>query len=274
MARSKKPKTPPAPATQANQQHVLTASPVALLIDGENVVAPEMIAHILVEAGKLGGVVIRQVYGNWASPSMQPWKALLTHYDLEQMGNVPPNPGRNATDIALVIGAMDLLNRGVRHFCLVTGDSDYVPLVLRLRQEGCIVLGIGRPHASHALQEACSRFLTIEQLLPQPAAPKPPKSPHTASPSAPPVTAPPSQEELATLLTDAYHQAAKGGETEWIVLAVVGKALKDRTPDFQESYGKKKLSTLIAQFPEIFEQRLRTVGKGQTAEVRLREQKR
>lgn len=269
MPKSKKSKA--SVISQPTQQNILTASPVALLIDGENVVAPEMIAHIFVEAGKIGGVVIRQVYGNWASPSMNPWKALLAHYDLEQMGNVPAKAGRNATDIALVIGAIDLWYRGVRHFCLVAGDSDYVPLVLRLRQEGCTVLGIGMQHASHALKEACSRFLTTEQLMPQPASPMSPKSERSSPPSSP-VTVTASLEELSTLLTDAYLLAAKGGETEWVLLGVLGKALKDRTPNFQESYGKKKLSTLIEQYSDIFEQRLRTVGKGQTAEVRLREQ--
>jgi NYN domain len=270
MARRKKSKTPA--ATPPIQQNALTASPVALLIDGENVIAPDMIAHILVEAGKMGGVVIRQVYGNWATPSMHPWKEMTTHYALEHMGNVPPNAGRNAADIALVIGAMDLLYRGVRHFCLVAGDSDYVPLVLRLRQEGCTVLGIGMPNASHALKEACSRFLTTEQLMPQPAVPRSPKAAHPSPPSLP-GTATPSLEELSTLLTDAYLQATQGGETEWILLALVGKALKDRNPTFQETYGKKKLSALIERYPDLFEQRLRTVGKGQTAEIRLREQK-
>src|SRR6266436_8474902 len=77
---------------------------VALLIDGENALIPDLIAHILVETGKMGGVTIRQVYGNWAAPSMQSWKKHLTHYALEPMGN---RPGHNATDIALVIGAMD-----------------------------------------------------------------------------------------------------------------------------------------------------------------------
>jgi hypothetical protein len=135
------------------QQNTLAASsvaPVALLIDGENVITPDLIAHILVEAGKMGGVVIRQVYGNWTAPSMQPWKEMMTHYELEPKGNGQANLGRNATDIALVIGAMDLLYRGVRHFCLVAGDSDYIALVLRLRQEGCTILGIGMPNASQA----------------------------------------------------------------------------------------------------------------------------
>jgi hypothetical protein len=232
------------------QQNTLAASPVALLIDGENVIAPDLIAHILVEAGKMGGVVIRQVYGNWTAPSMQPWKETLTHYALESKGIVQANSGRNATDIALVIGAMDLLYRGVRHFCLVAGDSDYVPLVLRLRQ---------------ALREACNSFLTIEQLMP-----------HTASPTSKVVSATlpatsHSIRELSALLTKAYLQNVKKSGNEWILLAALGKALRDIDPNFQETFGKKRLSILIEECPGLFETRQRKVGKGQIDEVRLRE---
>ena len=265
MARRKKTKT--TATTSIAPQNTLAASPVALLIDGENVIAPDMIAHILAEAGKMGGVMIRQVYGNWASPTMHRWKEMMTHYELEQMGNVPANAGRNATDIALVIGAMDLLHRGVKHFCLVTGDSDYLPLVRRLRQDECTVLGIGMPSASHALKEACNRFLTTEQLMPHTASSKS----TIPSPTSLPTTY--SMEKLSPLLTDAYLQVKKSGN-EWILLSTLGKALRDRNPNFQDTHGKKKLSTLIAQHSDIFEVRLRKVGKGQIAEVRLREQNR
>jgi hypothetical protein len=263
MARKKKTKT--AVITSPAPQNTLAASPVALLIDGENVVAPDMIAHILVEAGKMGGVVIRQVYGNWAAPSMHPWKEMMTHYELEKMGNVPANAGRNATDIALVIGAMDLLHRGIRHFCLVAGDSDYVPLVLRLRHDKCTVLGIGMPNASQTLKEACNRFLTIEQLMPHTASPKS----MIPAPTSLPTTC--SMEDLSTLLTDAYFQVTKESGNEWIPLASLGKTLRDRNSNFQDIHGKKKLSRLIEQHSGIFEVRLREVGKGQVAEVRVRE---
>lgn len=249
------------------QQNTLTASPVApvaLLIDGENVIAPDLIAHILVEAGKMGGVVIRQVYGNWTAPSMQSWKEMLTHYALEPIGNFPANAGRNATDIALVIGAMDLLYRGVRHFCLVAGDSDYVPLVLRLRQDRCTILGIGMPNASQALREACSRFLTTEQLTPNTAPSTPTIASFTSLPTAHTVKG------LSTLLTEAYQHVAKKNGGEWILLSALGKALRDLNPHFQETYGKKRLSTLIEQCPGLFETRQRKVGKGQITEVRLR----
>ena len=79
-------------------------------------------------------------------------------------------------------------------------------------------------------------------------------------------------EKLTPLLTDAYLQVKKKSGNEWILLASLGKALRDRNPNFQDTHGKKKLSTLIAQHSDIFEVRLRKVGKGQIAEVRLREQ--
>lgn len=135
---------------------------MALLIDGENVTAHDLIAHILVEAGKMGGMTVRRVYGNWAAPTMQAWKKVLAHYALEWGDASSSTPGPNAADITLVIGAMDLLSAGIRHFCLVAEDSDYVPLVRRLHQEGCTIVVIGTSGASTALKEACSQFLTID----------------------------------------------------------------------------------------------------------------
>jgi hypothetical protein len=230
---------------------------VALLIDGENVMIPDLIAHILVEAGKMGGVTIRQIYGNWAAPSMQSWKKDLTHYALEPMGN---RPGHNATDIALVIGAMDLLYRGIKHFCLVAGDSDYVPLVSRLRQDGCTVLVIGTSAVSSNLKEASSMFLSTDQLIPQ-ALPQPPSSKAVAS-------SPPS--ELCTLLTKAYRVATEKGATEWVLLSNLGLTLRQLSSTFEISYGKQSLSDLIKKCNGLFETRTRKIGKGQAEEVRLR----
>src|SRR6266566_1810302 len=257
MARRKKTASPliMQPTTLAAS----SVAPVALLIDGENVIAPELIAYILVEAGKMGGVVIRQVYGNWTAPSMQPWKEMLTYYALESMGTVPANAGRNATDIALVIGAMDLLYRGIRHFCLVAGDSDYVPLVSRLRQDGCTVLVIGTSAVSSALKEASSAFLSTDQLLPQ-ASPRPSSSQANA-PSMP--------SELSMLLTRAYHVAIQKRKTEWIPFSTLGLALRQISSTFEKTYGKQRLSGLVKQCKDHFETRTRKVGKGQTDEVRL-----
>jgi hypothetical protein len=220
--------------------------------------APDLMAHILVEAGKMGGVTIRQVYGNWAAQSMQPWKKIVDHYTLEQLGN---RPGHNATDIALVIGAMDLLHQGIKHFCLVAGDSDYVPLVDRLRKEGCTVLVIGTTSVSTALKETCNKFISTTQLLPP-----------TRSSSSATITSahPPSQPttELATMLVCAYQAALTRSETEWVPLSALGSALLRDYPDYQKKHGKH-LTKILQQHDQLFEMRQRAVGKGQVGEVRL-----
>jgi len=204
----------------------------------------------------MGGVTIRQVYGNWAAPSMQSWKKHLTHYALEPMGN---RPGHNATDIALVIGAMDLLYRGIRHFCLVAGDSDYIPLVSRLRQDGCMVLVIGTSAISSALKKVSSVFLSTDQLLPQ-------ASSRLSSSQA---IAPSFLSELHMLLKKAYHVAILKSETEWVPFSALGLALRQLNPNFQEIYAKQKLTTLIKQCPTLFEIRHHKSGNGHVGEVRL-----
>jgi hypothetical protein len=231
--------------------------PVALLIDGENAIIPDLIAYILVEAGKMGGVTVRQIYGNWATPSMQPWKKHLAHYSLEPLGN---RPGHNATDIALVIGAMDLLYRGIKHFCLVAGDSDYVPLISRLRQSGCTVLVIGTSAASNALKDASSMFLSTSQLIPQ----------VSSQPSSPQTIAPPKPLELSALLTKAYHVATQKSETEWVPLSLLGLKVRELSSTFEMTYGKQNLSNLVKQCNGCFDTRKRKVGKGQVEEVHLR----
>jgi uncharacterized protein (TIGR00288 family) len=223
---------------------------------------PDLIAYILVEAGKLGGVTVRQVYGNWAAPSMQSWKKQLAHYGLEPMGN---RAGPNATDIALVIGAMDLLYQGIKHFCLVAGDSDYVPLVQRLRQEGCTVLVIGTPAVSHALKNASSLFLSTDQLLPPTASASHPL-PSSPSPAETVLQAP----ALSILLTEAYQIAAHQCESEWVLLSALGLALRQHSPTFEQAYGKKSLSALVQQCSECLEIRKSERGKGLVEEVRLR----
>jgi hypothetical protein len=242
---------------------VTSISPVALLIDGENVAVPDLIAYILVEAGKLGGVTARHVYGNWAAPSMQPWKKYLSHYGLEAMGN---RSGPNATDIALVIGAMDLLHQGMKHFCLVAGDSDYVPLVQRLRQEGCTVLVIGTPAASSALKDVSSTFLSTEQLVPQPSPAL--YASEKSSPNGHPPTMP--ESALAAMLTKACKIAAQQGQTEWVSLATLGTIVRQHNATFKEIYGKQSLSALVKQCTTYLETRQRQIGKGLVEEVRLR----
>ena len=231
---------------------------VALLIDGENVNTPTLITNILAEAGKMGGVTVRQIYGHWSAASMQPWKKQLEHYEIEAMGN---RPGPNATDIALTIGAMDLLYRGYKHFCLVTGDSDYVPLIHRLHQDGCTVLVIGATASSNALKKVCSRFLSTDQLVANVSLDS--KQPANAKMSSP--FSPSQITDLSVLLMQAYRTISPNGN-EWIHLSDLGNTLqKDAT--FVRLYGKKKLSTLLKECSELFETRKKKTNKGGETDV-------
>jgi hypothetical protein len=254
-------------------------APVALLIDGDNI-SPDLIAPILAEAGKFGGVLIRRVYGNWSSPTMHSWKNVALHYALQPVHSSPIVAGKNAADIALVIDAMDLLHHDhIERFCLVTGDSDYTALVLRLRAAGCLVVGIGNPTTPTALMRACTVFVSTQQLLPAPSPSKssplaasPPPTERASSSSQASTIKERSLADLVTLLTEAYEEAVQGKQTEWVLISRLGVGLKKLAPDFQtKSYGYKDLSSLVLARTDLFENR-RQNSKGKQLEVRLRKQ--
>ncbi len=258
-------------------------APLALLIDGENISA-DLISPILVEAGKFGGVTTKRVYGNWAQPSMQRWKEMSQHYGLQQIHHTEVTSShKNAADIALVVDAMDMFYRDhIDHFCIVTSDSDYTPLVQRLRSAGCIVLGIGRPTTSPSLTKACTVFLTTEQIMPPSHMPKVTHSPIHADSPAPisPIatlynaptsfTLSPSvsyeimtkpSTELINLLTRAYKKSSEGKETEWVLISRLGLILRQLEPNFDPNmYGQKDLSSLVRMCEGIFELRKRSTG--------------
>ncbi len=254
-------------------------APVALLIDGDTI-PTDLVAPILAEAGKFGGVIIRRVYGNWTSPAMHVWRNAALHYALQPVHVSPTVMGKNAADIALVIDAMDLLHRDhIERFCLVTGDSDYTALALRLRAAGALVIGIGKPTTPTALMRACTVFLSTQELLPAPSPAK--AAPLAASPqpaeraSSSPLAATgkePALADLVTLLADAYQEAAQGKQAEWVLISRLGVGLKKLAPDFQtKSYGYKDLSSLVLARTDLFENR-RQNSKGKQLEVRLRKQ--
>lgn len=258
-------------------------APPALLIDGENISA-DLISPILVEAGKFGGVTTKRVYGNWTQPAMQRWKELSLHYGLQQIHYTEVTSShKNAADIALVVDAMDMFYRDhIDHFCIVTSDSDYTPLVQRLRSAGCIVLGIGRPTTSPALKKACTVFLTTEEIVPPNHLPKVTHSPiHVDSPTpispvatlysapvslitspvAPPIVVTKPSPELIALLTRAYKKSSEGKESEWVLISRLGLILRQIEPHFDATeYGQKDLSSLVKMCEGVFELRKRSTG--------------
>jgi len=254
---------------------------VALLIDGENI-SPDLTAQMLVEAGKFGGVTIRRVYGNITSPTMIHWKEAMSQYSLQGIHQMQTVAGKNAADIALVVDAMELFYRDhVTRFCLVASDSDYTSLVLRLRSAGCLVIGIGEPKTPSALVEACTVFVSTDQLTQRSSRTKPavvPSAkvastaprPTTKKKISPPTLAIKPNTELTDLLSRAYKEATKGKESEWVLISQLGIVLRKIDPSFKTTdYSQKDLSSLLMKHEDLFEIRKRS-GKGGHLELRLR----
>jgi uncharacterized protein (TIGR00288 family) len=261
--------------------HISQVAPVALLIDGDNS-SPDLtlIAQVLVEAGKFGGVTVRRVYGNWSLPTMHRWRDTAQRYGLEERHHGQTASGKNATDIALAVDAMDLFYRDhITHFCLVTSDSDYAPLVLRLRQSGCLILGIGEAKTPPALMKACTLFIPTEQLIARPASTtassrqqnKIATSPIQDTTAASEGMAQTSQDsQLISLLIKAYKQAMEKVHNEWVPIPQFGATLKQLDPEFKAgNYGHKDLPTLVKSYTSLFDTRKQTTGKTKHVEVRL-----
>ena len=135
-----------------------------MLIDGDNA-QPSLIGGILAEAAKYGRVTTRRIYGNWTSPQMSRWKENLNPHAIQPIQQFAYTRGKNATDSALIIDAMDLLHGStVQGFCIVSSDSDYTRLATRIREQGLFVMGIGQSQTPEAFVKACEVFVYTEIL--------------------------------------------------------------------------------------------------------------
>ncbi|MBK6755031.1 MAG: NYN domain-containing protein [Flavobacteriales bacterium] len=137
---------------------------IALLIDGDNA-APKRLRAILEEVSKQGTITIRRIYGDWTTTGMIGWKDLLNANAIQPVQQFAYTKGKNSTDSALIIDAMDILHGElVDAFCIVSSDSDYTRLATRLRESGLFVMGVGEKKTPDAFVKACERFIYVENL--------------------------------------------------------------------------------------------------------------
>lgn len=228
------------------QQHVETKR-MAMLIDGDNA-QPSLIDQMLAETSKYGIVTIRRIYGDWTQSNMSGWKTTLQTNAIQPIQQFRYTVGKNATDSAMIIDAMDILyTGGVDGFCLVSSDSDYTRLATRIREKGFFVMGIGRKITPRAFVNACDIFVYAENLIPEETKAKPQKR----------GKAQPEQEEVGTpdpivLLKKAFDIAAQ--DDGWAFLGTLGHHLRQLDPGFDSrSYGYKQLSLMIRSHSKIFE---------------------
>jgi hypothetical protein len=141
---------------------------IAVLIDADNAEAA-LIEPILNEVSKFGRVTIKRIYADWTNTGMKQWKGKLNSYAIRPIQKFAYTTGKNSTDGALIIDAMDILySKHVGGVCIVSSDSDYTGIAHRLREEGLFVMGIGKSHTPEAFVKSCENFTYTEILLPQP----------------------------------------------------------------------------------------------------------
>src|SRR5579862_273651 len=139
---------------------------LAILIDADNT-SPRIAAGLFEEIAKFGEASVRRIYGDFSSPLLKSWIEILQKYAIDPFQQFAYTSGKNASDIALVIDAMDLLHSGrFDGFCLVSSDSDFTRLASRLREQGADVYGFGERKTPESFRQACRRFIYTENLLP------------------------------------------------------------------------------------------------------------
>lgn len=207
---------------------------LAVLIDADNVPAKYAEA-VLREITGIGEPALRRVYGDWSSGRLTAWSDKILSLGLVAMQETANTKGKNASDIGLVIDAMDILHgRRFDGFVLVSSDSDFTALANRLREDGLSVFGIGEKKTPEALRNVCNRFIFIENLGRDGKSKGPSESTDTALP----------------LIQSAMEKIDQ--EDEWYNLSTIANAIMAAHPDFDtRSYGHAKLSSMIKDLPQL-----------------------
>lgn len=220
---------------------------IAVFIDADNAPAAK-IDVVLSELARYGVVNIRKAYGNWKSPQIQSWEDVLHEYAIQPIQQFDLIKGKNATDIALVIDAMDILyTKEVDVICLVSSDCDFTPLVTRALADGKSVIGFGERKAPMAFVNSCSKFLYLDDIEVDDK-PVEKKNPNIKCDS-----------RLMNMLRQAI-QASEDDDEGWANLGAVGKHISNHASFDQRNYGFNKLSDLFAAI-DLFELKQRN-GSG------------
>ena len=239
---------------------------IALLIDGDNA-APKRLAAILEEVSKQGTITIRRIYGDWTTTGMSGWKELLNANAIQPVQQFAYTKGKNSTDSALIIDAMDILHGElVDAFCIVSSDSDYTRLATRLRESGLFVMGVGEKKTPDAFVKACERFIYVENLdvHESPATPARPANDRRKGSASSPLSA---NTALMNKLRKAFTIAS--GEEDSASLSKIGQALRRLDPGFDpRSYGHASLSSLVNALKDKLE--TTREEKGNTVMVRFK----
>jgi uncharacterized LabA/DUF88 family protein len=233
---------------------------LAVLIDADNA-QPAVVEGLLAEIAKYGTATVKRIYGDWTGPQLKGWKEALLKYAIQPIQQFRYTTGKNATDSALIIDAMDLLyGTKLGGFCIVSSDSDFTRLAARVREAGLVVYGFGEKKTPAPFVSACDKFIYTEILV---------DKEDEDDTIAPRSSAQLKQDtRLVALLRNAVE--ASSDDAGWSHLGAVGNNIAKQAPEFDaRNYGYRKLSELVAA-SGLFEIEKRKTGDGTTSATYLR----
>jgi uncharacterized LabA/DUF88 family protein len=243
-------------------QKTVGGQKLAVLIDAENAQA-SLTPYLLAEIAKYGVASVKRIYGDWTGPQLSGWKDMLLTHSIQPIQQFRYTTGKNATDSAMIIDAMDLLYADkFDGFCLVSSDSDFTRLAARIREAGLTVYGFGRRQTPKAFVAACDKFVYTE-ILKEEAGEEGGKAPRPQRENL-------KDEKLRTLLSVAVEDS--GDENGWANLGAVGSEINKYSPDFDpRNYGYRKLSDLMKATGMFeFEERDQKNSQAKIVYVRLK----
>jgi uncharacterized LabA/DUF88 family protein len=247
------------PQSESSQQSL------AVLIDADNT-QPSIIEGLLGEVAKYGVASVKRIYGDWTSVNLRSWKEHLLEYAIQPIQQFAYTSGKNATDSALIIDAMDLLyTEHLDGFCIVSSDSDFTRLAARIRESGRMVYGFGEKKTPKAFVSACDKFIYTEILRDI--------DEDESKPAAKSKKEFKVDRRLLKLLRDAVDDIAD--ESGWAYLGGVGKKITNRSTDFDpRNYGFRKLGDLFRAIPQFeIEERPQPSGSGTRINIRWKKRR-
>ena len=242
---------------------------LAVLIDADNT-QPAIIEGLLDEIAKYGVASVKRIYGDWTSNHLRSWKERLLANAIQPIQQFSYTTGKNATDSAMIIDAMDLLySEKLDGFCIVSSDSDFTRLASRLRESGCTVYGFGEEKTPKAFVKVCDKFIFTEILLENQEEPDEDES----RPRVKPRKDFKVDRKLLKLLRGAVDDLAE--ESGWAYLGGVGQKINNRASEFDpRNYGFKKLGDLFRAIPQFeTEERPQEHGTGRQVYIRWKKKR-
>lgn len=242
-----------------------TNTKLAVLIDADNA-QPSIVEGLLAEIAKFGTANVKRIYGDWTSTKLRGWKDYLLEFSIQPIQQFGYTTGKNATDSAMIIDAMDLLYTDrFDGFCIVSSDSDFTKLAARIRESGLTVYGFGEQKTPAPFVAACDKFIYTEVLRVK-------EEPDDDSSFRPMSTNELKQDtKLVNLMRNAIE--ASSDENGWAHLGQVGSYIAKQSPQFDpRNYGYRKLGELVKAI-QLFDIEERSTGQGHAVAIYVKDKR-